>query len=294
MRKITGGFVLSLLCLTTVVAAGFSFYSKADTSSDAAVPAPVQIYGTANEFNDGRLSITRQDGDFAGQELIITISDESRVLDAVNGYPISPDEIRSGETIYAYVGPAMTMSLPPITNGEMILSNIPADFRVPDYITVDTLTLNNDGQSGTIRATNGTTYTVPADCQILPYLTRNIVVLADLVKGKNCLIWSEGVTDNAYKIVAFSESHTAGGTDNTVKSYGWSFENGNWYFCDQTGTHNKGWLNDNGNWYYLNPETGIMQTGFLMIDGKTYYLEEDGKMLTKAKTFTPDENGALR
>ena len=30
-----------------------------------------------------------------------------------------------------------------------------------------------------------------------------------------------------------------------------------------------------------------MQTGFLTVDGKTYYLQENGKMLTKAKTFTP-------
>ncbi|WP_243008313.1 MULTISPECIES: hypothetical protein [Hungatella] len=36
-----------------------------------------------------------------------------------------------------------------------------------------------------------------------------------------------------------------------------------------------------------------MQTGFLTVDGKTYYLQENGKMLTKAKTFTPDASGAL-
>ena len=34
-------------------------------------------------------------------------------------------------------------------------------------------------------------------------------------------------------------------------------------------------------------------TGFLTLDGKTYYLQENGKMLTKAKTFTPDADGVL-
>ena len=36
-----------------------------------------------------------------------------------------------------------------------------------------------------------------------------------------------------------------------------------------------------------------MQTGFLTLDGKTYYLQENGKMLTKAKTFTPDARTAF-
>ncbi|RGM01948.1 hypothetical protein DXC39_17645 [Hungatella hathewayi] len=74
---------------------------------------------------------------------------------------------------------------------------------------------------------------------------------------------------------------------------GWSSQDGSWYYYDSTGSLHKGWLNDNGNWYYLNPETGVMQTGFLTVDGKTYYLQENGKMLTKAKTFTPDASGAL-
>ncbi|MCI8454534.1 MAG: hypothetical protein HFE84_07960 [Lachnospiraceae bacterium] len=54
-----------------------------------------------------------------------------------------------------------------------------------------------------------------------------------------------------------------------------------------------GWLLENGDWYYFSPETGVMQTGFLTLEGKTYYLTENGKMLTKQKTFVPDENGVL-
>ena len=54
-----------------------------------------------------------------------------------------------------------------------------------------------------------------------------------------------------------------------------------------------GWLLDGGDWYYLNPETGRMQTGFVTLSGKTYYLQEDGRMLTKAAVFVPDANGEL-
>ena len=36
-----------------------------------------------------------------------------------------------------------------------------------------------------------------------------------------------------------------------------------------------------------------MKVGFLQLDGKTYYLQQDGSMLTTSKTFTPDESGVL-
>lgn len=291
MKKSTGTFLFSLLCVTAVFASGFAFRSKADTG---AAPSSVRIYGTVSQVGDGRLSINRQDRDFGGQEFIINISEETRVLDAVNGYPVSLDSLKSGDSIYAYVSPAMTLSLPPMSHGELILCSIPADFKVPDYITVDTLTVSDGGASGSIKAEDGTSYTVPADCQILPFLTRNIVTLPDLVKGKKCLVWTQSGSDAAYKIVAFAGPSGAEGSDETVTPYGWSFQNGSWYFYDKTGDSHKGWLLDNGDWYYLNPETGIMQTGFLTVDGKTYYLQDNGKMLTRPRTFTPDESGALR
>lgn len=290
MKKSTGGLLFSLLCITAVFASGFAFRSRADTEP---LPSSVRIYGTVNQAGDGHLSINRQDGDFGGQEFIINISEETRILDAVNGYPVSLDSLKSGETIYAYISPAMTLSLPPMSHGELILCSIPADFKVPEYITVDTLTVSDDGVSGSIKAENGTTYTVPADCRILPYLTRNIVTLPGLVKGKKCLIWTQPGSDTACKIVAFAGSSEAAGPDESVNPYGWSSQNGSWYFYDKTGELHKGWLLDGGDWYYLTPDTGIMQTGFLTVDGKTYYLQGNGKMLTRPKTFTPDESGAL-
>ena len=104
------------------------------------------------------------------------------------------------------------------------------------------------------------------------------------MKGKKCLVWTQTGSNTAYKIVAFADSVNTDGSGEAAAPRGWS---------SQDGSLHKGWLNDNGNWYYLNPETGVMQTGFLTVDGKTYYLQENGKMLTKAKTFTPDASGAL-
>ncbi len=54
-----------------------------------------------------------------------------------------------------------------------------------------------------LTTTEGVEYEIAQDCQILPYLTRNMVTLSDLNEGKKCLIRSDD--DNvASKIVLFA------------------------------------------------------------------------------------------
>ncbi len=45
----------------------------------------------------------------------------------MTGLPVALEDVKDGDTIYAYIGPAMTMSLPPMTNAVMIFTNLPAD-----------------------------------------------------------------------------------------------------------------------------------------------------------------------
>ena len=83
-------------------------------------------------------------------------------------------------------------------------------------------------------------------------------------------------------------------TAETLKQFGGSNQDGNWYYYNAEGQLHKGWLELNGDWYYLNPDNGVMATGFIQVDGKTYYMLSDGKMLTQPMTFTPDASGALK
>ena len=72
----------------------------------------------------------------------------------------------------------------------------------------------------------------------------------------------------------------------------WKEEAGSWYYYEQ-GQKKTGWLCEGTDWYYLDPESGRMATGFVTVDGKTYFLKDDGRMLTEAAEFVPDANGAL-
>ena len=140
---------------------------------------------------------------------------------------------------------------------------------------------------------DGTTYRINSSTVLLPYLTRNIIREQDLTPGSNILLWTDA--DSVYdgyaaKIVLFPSDNGQDAAE-TV-SDGWEKTDGGWVYY-RNGELHTGWLLDGGDWYYLNPETGLMVTGFLTLEGKTYYLQEDGRMLTQPKTFTPDENGVL-
>lgn len=288
-KKLTKLF-LSLACAGVVFSSLAAMTSKAE--SGVASLAPVLFYGTITKEQNQSFTMIQQNGDAAGNDVIIHTTEETRILDAVTGYPVGWDDILDNSTAYAYVGPAMTLSLPPQTTAELVFVNVPADFKAPEYVITESLVLNQDGISGTVTGTNGKIYTVPSGCQVLPYLTRNIVTLGELTPGRGFMIWTQSASDTAYKVVIFPGASGAEQNGETVKPHGWLQMEGLWYYF-QNGTLCKGWLQDGKDWYYLDPDTGIMQTGFLTLDGKTYYLQENGKMLTSSKVFIPDENGAL-
>ncbi|MBS6956236.1 MAG: hypothetical protein KH230_23750 [Enterocloster asparagiformis] len=166
---------------------------------------PVRIYGTVSRDESGRLTIDNQSGQSYSGEIVLNVSDQDTlILDAVDGLPVSAEDIKDGDMIYVYIGQAMTMSLPPQTNAQLIICNIPADFKVPDYVTVDSVVTDAASSKSVLTTTDGATFEIPSDCTILPYLTKNIVTLDDLAQGRTCLIWSDdqGV---AQKIVLFAE-----------------------------------------------------------------------------------------
>lgn len=290
MRKITK--LAAVLCAVTMAAA-MGFTSLADNSEDGSVLDEslglIRMEGTVISMEEGRLTLNRRLGD-GMQEIVVYLREDAKILDGVNGYPIPGENLEKGETVQVYVGQAMTMSLPPIVNGEMVIADVPADAGFPSYTTVKSLT---KGQSGEyiLETSDGDSYTVNTVTELLPYLTRNIVTVEDLTPGRKILLWTENANHGAAaKIVMFAEEF--GNTEDFQELSGWQETDDGWYFYEN-GEMKTGWLLDNGDWYYLSPETGLMKTGFVTLSGKTYFLQEDGRMLTKAAVFEPDENGEL-
>ncbi len=288
MKKMTK---LAVAVCAAVMTAAFGFASLAADNP----PGPVMMEGTVVSVENGRLTMKRRLGD-GTEEILITISEDTKILESVNGYPIPGENLEKGEAIRVYVGPAMTLSLPPITNGVVILADVPADAGFPVYATVQSLVQNPVGADGnggdyTLTTTDGNTYTVNSSTVLLPYLTRNIVRAEDMTPGTSILLWTYGDGNPCpAKIVIFQGKD---GYENAIQEKnGWENTESGWRYYEN-GEMKKGWFYDGEDWFYLNPSTGIMETGFVTVDGRTYFLKEDGRMLTKATVFTPDENGAL-
>lgn len=57
---------------------------------------------------------------------------------------------------------------------------------------------------------------------------------------------------------------------------GWVLVNNNWHYLDNANSMVTGWIQDpmDGHWYYIDPATGIMQTGWKQINDKWYYFSE--------------------
>lgn len=159
------------------------------------------MMGTIVSVEDGQLTMHRQDNGF-DEDVVITIAEDTKVLDAENGYPVELSDLKEGNTISAYVDEAMTLSLPPIANGLLILVQAEG-YDFPRYTKVKELMAANTEGERILTAENGINYVITAETRLLPYLTRNIVSEEDLTEGTEILIWNEENGNKAEKIVVF-------------------------------------------------------------------------------------------
>jgi len=112
--------------------------TEADPSGAEGESEYAPFVGTVISMENGELTMERRFGEYT-EEVIVTISDDTKILDGVDGYPVEADTLTEGKAVNVYVGPAMTMSLPPIANGVMILTDVPEDAAFPKYTKVQSL-----------------------------------------------------------------------------------------------------------------------------------------------------------
>lgn len=167
---------------------------------------PMPFDGTVLSVEDGQLVMNRQ-FEWGTEEMIVQLTEETKILDAGNGYPVPVENLSEGESIRVYAGAAMTMSLPPMTNGVVVLCDVPQDAGFPIYTDVQEIV--PDGNGGyTLTTIDGTVTTVGEETTMLPYLTRNIVRADDLIPGTTILLWMDAMDmSKAYKIVVFPEKN---------------------------------------------------------------------------------------
>lgn len=179
--------------------------SMEDESQASAEQERICVSGPVTAVGEDSLTIDNQSGASSAGEMVLNVNlDTTYLLDGESGLPVELSSIAVGDTVYAYIGPAMTMSLPPITNAELIFTNVPADMRAPLYVEIRSLITDGSTGVATLTASDGAKYQLAEDCTIIPYLTRNLVTMDDLSRGRTCVVWAD--KDNiATKIMLFAE-----------------------------------------------------------------------------------------
>lgn len=151
----------------------------------------ILVRGSILAIENGRITIDNVSEMGSPGEMVLLINEEStKLLDSVNGFPISTDQLQVGDYIYAYIGSMMTMSLPPQVSLELAFCQIPAGFGVPSYVQFEEVTKLEDGSIQVV-ANDDMTYTITNECVIEPYLTRNIVTADDIKTGGTGVVWTD-------------------------------------------------------------------------------------------------------
>lgn len=160
---------------------------------------PVQVWGTITRLDDDSILLENSNESNPNSEIIVHLSETTYLIDAVTGDPMKTEDLKDGDTVYAWVGPAMALSLPPQAAATIVLGNIPADYAVPQYYQVAEVKPQiaqpiNPPQPLTyveFTATDGTEVKITDKAQLTPYLTKNMVYLESILPGTELLVWKD-------------------------------------------------------------------------------------------------------
>ena len=118
--------VFALTLCAAMVCALPAFAAEEESAAEApAYLAPVRVWGTVTRLENGAVLLKNSNENAAYRETILHVTETTPIIDVVTGLPLGR-ELRDGETVYAWVGPAMTLSLPPHAAAEVVEANIPA------------------------------------------------------------------------------------------------------------------------------------------------------------------------
>ena len=155
---------------------------------------PTRVWGAAVELGDMSLTLENSNESDPYQKVVVNVGEDTLILDAVTGEAKTFDDLRTGETVYAWVGPDMTKSLPPISTGRVFLCGLPADYAAPTYAEVESVTETESGAD--VCLNNDVVLHLNADTGYLaaPGWEKETVSAADIVPGTRVLAWYSVVT----------------------------------------------------------------------------------------------------
>lgn len=204
-------FSLALCAAIMCALPAFAVKTEETSGETPLYPVPVRVWGRLTKLDDGGLLVQNDDPNDPYREIILH-GESIQILDAVSGMPLEW-ELKDGESIYAWVGSAMTKSLPPHATAQLIVANIPADAGAPQYYQLASVQQGYTMPTAEDSAphlreiaavtTDGHTLRITDEAILFPYLTKQMVFLGSLVPGSRVLAWTDAKNTVA-KVMLFA------------------------------------------------------------------------------------------
>lgn len=158
-------------------------------------PDDVRVYGQIKEILEGQILIENDNEKDPYRQILLNISDDTMILDAVNAEEKTLEDMKNGETLYAYVSLAMTRSLPPMSNAEVIFCGIPSDTAAPEYAGIVSIEKSEDGSYRLI-TNRDIIYHVNEETEILDFTSREKMEASQIAEGDKVIAWYQIVMES--------------------------------------------------------------------------------------------------
>lgn len=203
--------VLRVLLALAVCAAALCVTAAAEAD------APLIVSGKVSPWDGEGIFLKNDEKSSALSDAVVHVGDAPAV-DAATGLPLDLESVKEGDTLYAWVGPAATMSLPPQVSAEVVVGNVPEGAAMPEYYKIAGVAVPGEDGTTSFPVVGGETLTVTDKTEYTPWTTRQIVQMEDLVPGARVLVWTDK-DGRAEKVTVFAydyRGYAAWGEDKTV------------------------------------------------------------------------------
>lgn len=152
-------------------------------------------------------------------EVVLHVGGEAYAVDAATGLPLDLEKVKEGDVLYAWIGPAATMSLPPQVFAKVVVGNVPADAAAPEYYELASGGwIDPEGGGEIVFSVQGEVpldLAIPLDAAASPWLTRQIIRLEGINAGSQILVWRDqaGVVE---KVLVFPYAYRGTAAWNTA------------------------------------------------------------------------------
>lgn len=165
--------------------------------------APVKVWGKVSPWDGEGIFLKNDNKDDPMSEVVLQTGGGVCAVNAATGLPLDLEMVKEGDTLYAWIGPAATMSLPPHVFPKVIVGGVPEGGAVPEYCEI--AGNPQSGENGELRlpVLGGETLTVTEKTAYTPWRTRQIVRAEDLVPGARVLVWKDAA-GKAEKVLVFA------------------------------------------------------------------------------------------